>query len=151
MPTRKPEPDEPGTVAGRAADRIDDDPIQEPEPESTTATEAELDERERELALRERELALEARERELVAREAAAAGEVAAAQGDPGLPEYLLTLANGETVEAANALATHHTGADGLPWSVVLAIPIPGKWGVPYAKHPDNPDNLSRAQKQRVS
>jgi hypothetical protein len=107
-------------------------------------SEAELDARERELALRERELALEARERELVAREQSASAELAAVQGVPGLPEFLLTLANGDTIEAANPNASHHAAADGTLWPVVRAYPIPGKYGVPYATHPDNPDRQQR-------
>lgn len=116
--------------------------VKAPDPHAVP-DEAELDARERELKLRERELALAERERQLAARESAVAEEVDT--GPPGLPEYLLVLANGESVESPNALSTHHGGADGQEWPVVAAYPIPGKWGVPYAKHPDNPDVQRRA------
>lgn len=113
-----------------------------PDPHPPVPDEAELDAKEREIRLRERELALAAREQELATREAAVAAGTPAAvpAGPPPLPEFVVVLANGETVEAPNPAATHHAGADGQVYPVVRAYPIEGKYGVPVDKHPDNPD-----------
>ena len=111
-----------------AAERGEPDPHPEPpEPPS----EEDIKRREREADLRERELALAERERSLAARESAAGAAAPPVDtGPPAVPEFLLTLANGEQVEAPGAQATHHFHGGKLH-RVVSADPLPEEYGVP--------------------
>lgn len=115
-----------------ADQRLDAAAAGEPDPHPLPSA-AELKQREREADLRERELALREREQAIANRESAV-NATAAPTGPPAAPEYLLSLSNGEQVEAPSAVATHHYGKDGRLHRVLAADPIPEEYGVPQVE-----------------